>query len=221
MLASLAYGSTALREAGDLDVLVRRGDIVRARRLLVQRGFHPVFPTASDVEARYLESLGEREETRYLTGHCEHHLVRPRAMLNVDLHWALALREFWLPVKESEVWSWLKPQVFAGRSVAGFPPEEMLLVLCINGAKDCWERLDRICDVAELLRSHPEMDWRRVFSRAKRFGGMRMVCLGLRLAADLLHAKLPEPAAQQIMADRSVLKLGAMCWTAVVCRAGR
>ena len=188
ILAHTAYGSTALREAGDLDLLVRRRDIVAAKRLLAAQGFSPAFPTATEKEAAWLQALTGHREVAYLMRHCEHHMVRRQGRVNVDLHWALALREFWLPVKEREVWGWLTPQKFAGRVVSGFAAEEMLLVLCINGAKDCWQRLDRICDVAQLLASHPDMDWRRVFACAARFGGVRMVCLGLWLAADLLGA---------------------------------
>jgi hypothetical protein len=204
ILASAAYGSTALREAGDLDLLVRRRDIVAAKRLLAAHGFSPAFPTASEKEAAWLQSLAGRREISYLTQHCEHHMVGRQGLVNVDLHWALALREFWLPVKEREVWGWLTSQKFAGRVVSGFAAEEMLLVLCINGAKDCWERLDRICDVAQLLARHPDMDWRRVFARAARFGGVRMVCLGLRLAADLLGAMLAPSALVRIAADGTI-----------------
>jgi len=35
--------------------------------------------------------------TRYLRWHCEHHLYYEPTRLNVDLHWALALREFAVP----------------------------------------------------------------------------------------------------------------------------
>ena len=46
MLALEAYGNTAMREAGDLDLLVHRRDTLPAKRLLVSRGFRPIFPTA-------------------------------------------------------------------------------------------------------------------------------------------------------------------------------
>lgn len=207
MLASSVYGSTALRESGDLDLLLRRRDIVRARRLLMQYGFQPAFPTADETEAAYLRSLTGRREIRYLTSHCEHHLVHPDGPVNVDLHWALALREFSLPLKEADLWSWLKPRQLNGRTVPGFEAEEMLLVLCINGAKDCWERLDRICDVAQLLRGGRDLNWQRVFEAAARVGGVRMVCLGLLLAADLLDAALPPAAIERVRADTALPRL--------------
>jgi hypothetical protein len=207
LLALEAYGSTALREAGDLDLLVDRSDALAAKRLLVDRGFRPAFPTARGPEIPYLENLSGEREARYVASHCEHHLIHERGALNIDLHWALALREFALPLESRELWSWLKPRQFCGREVPGFGPEELLLVLCINGGKDCWERLDRICDVAELLGNTPEMNWKTVFSRASSFGCLRMVLLGLRLASELLGADLDRAVIDRMNADRKVKSL--------------
>ena len=80
------YGNAALREAGDLDLLVRPHDIVATKRLLVQRGFRPIFPTSTPSEAAYLAALTGSREVDYLTTHSEHHLVARQGMVNVDLH---------------------------------------------------------------------------------------------------------------------------------------
>ena len=101
----------------------------------------------------------------------------------------------------------MKPQPLAGRTVHTFGAEEMLLVLCINGAKDCWERLDRICDMAQLLRSHRRINCNRALKIARRIGAMRMLSLGLRLAADLVDAELPEELAGAAYGDETVARL--------------
>ena len=142
---------------------------------------------------------------RYLLDHSEHHLVHPDGMLNVDLHWALALQQFALPLSQRELWNWLKPQNLGSREVLGFSPEELLLVLCINGTKDCWRRLDRVCDVAELLQSHPKLDWPRVFHLAGQIGSMRMLCVGLKLAAELLGSRVPHAVMARVTADAAVV----------------
>jgi len=207
MLAAVAYGGFARREAGDLDVLVRQRDIAAAKALLESLGHAAVFPTATARESAYLRSLTGRRQAAYLSRHSEHHLVRERGTLNIDLHWALTLREFSLGIRPDELWSWLVPVPLAGRTMYSFAPEELLLVLCINGAKDCWGRLDRVCDVAQLLDRHPSLDWGRVFGRAKRIGALRMVRLGARLAADLLGARLPEGVEETVRRDELAGKL--------------
>src|SRR3712207_8653927 len=40
-----------------------------------------------------------------------------------------------------------------------------LLILCVHGTKHIWGRLSWICDVAELLRTQPDMDWEYVLDR--------------------------------------------------------
>ncbi|HET6252024.1 MAG TPA: nucleotidyltransferase family protein [Tepidisphaeraceae bacterium] len=204
ILAADAYGNPALREAGDLDLLVRRRDIVKARQLLIEHGFLPGYPTATPREVEYLASLQGRQQVQFLLAHSEHHLLREPGSVNVDLHWALALRQFALRLNGRQLWTWLRPRAKGGREILTFGPEHMLLVLCINGAKDCWHRLDRICDVAELLAAHPELEWPIVLKLARQIGAMRMLCTGLKLAETLLASPLPPIAKQQISMDKSL-----------------
>src|SRR5207245_4104462 len=67
-----------------------------------------------------------------------------------------------------------------------------------------WQRLMWICDVAELIRAHQQMDWQRLLEQAKTSGGKRMLLLGLFLANDLLGTDLPEHILPGIQADPKV-----------------
>ena len=116
--------------------------------------------------------------------------------LNIDLHWRLNPPEMTVSFSEAELWTRLESFPLAGRQVLRLAPPDLLLLLCFNGAKDCWERLDRICDIAELLRSHPNIAWGEALDRARSIGVERMVVVGLALAKDLLDAPLtPELSA--------------------------
>lgn len=204
ILAATAFGNSALREAGDLDLLVHRQDILRAYRLLVSLGHHPIFPTATPTESDYLHKLSGDRHNTYLLSHSEHHLLREHGLLNVDLHWALAISDFHLKLSEADLWTWLTPRQFCGRSIQSFAPDELLLVLCINGAKDCWERLDRILDIANLLHRFPNLDFARLFPRARAIGTARMLSVGLRLATDLLGVALPPQTNDAIRHDPTI-----------------
>jgi len=209
VLATDLYRNPSLREAGDLDLLVRRADIVRARNLLISLGHQPIFPTATPAETAHLQKLTGDRETAYVQAHSEHHLVREQGQLNIDLHWALAVSDFYLPLDEKRLWSWIAPRSFIGREIQTFAPEALLLVLCINGGKDCWERLDRICDVAALLARYPTLDWEYVFAQASAIGVLRIVALGLHLAVSLLAGALGPPARKLIESDPSIPRLAA------------
>ena len=200
-LAEAVYGDLSLRDCGDLDLLVRRDDVVRAADRLITLGFRPVFPTSTAREQRYLTALtGSRRDT-YLRQHCEHHFVDEPGEMNVDLHWDVALREFAVRLDVEGMWQRAGCGRIAGRPVRSLAAEDLLLVLCINGAKECWQRLQRVCDVAELLHHCPQLDWDQAFQVARRAGAMRMLLIGLRLAADGLDAPLPQNAIELMRRD--------------------
>ena len=200
-LAARAYRDVALRDAGDIDLLVRRQQIVEAVKLLESSGHRPVFPTSTAAESQYLRRLSGPRREDYLLSHCEHHLVREEGRVNVDLHWAITLREFCLPLNTEGLWQRATTLSLAGREVPVLRDEDLLLVLCVNGAKDCWERLDRVCDVHELIGAAPGLDWERVIDLARRSGAQRMVRLGLALASHLLGATLPSSVETYLHGD--------------------
>ena len=202
MLAAGAYGDVSLREAGDLDLLVKRQDIVRAADLLASLGHRPIFPTSTPREAALLHSLTGDRRARYLRRHCEHHLVSRQSQINVDLHWAIALREFSLEIDTDAVWRRARTISFQGCPTLAMFPEDELLVLCINGAKDCWSRLDRVCDLAMLLKNTPTLDWDLIVASADQARMRRIVLLGLALASGLLGAPLPAYMVDEINRDR-------------------
>jgi hypothetical protein len=208
-LAARAYGDSALRDAGDIDLLVRRADVVAAVALLEEHGLGPAFPTSTPREADYLRRLSGPLRDAYLNSHCEHHLVSNDGASNVDLHWAVALREFSLPLNSDELWERATMGQLVGRTIPALSDEDLLLVLCVNGAKDCWERLDRVCDVAELIRAAPRLGWDRAIDVAKCAGARRMLSLGLSLARGLLGSNLPPDVDAFVRADPQVGSLTA------------
>jgi putative nucleotidyltransferase-like protein len=208
VLSARVYGDISLRDVGDLDLLVRRNDIVRAADLLVSLGHRPFFPTAAAKETAYLESLAGKRRERYLLSHCEHHLVYQPTSLNVDLHWAMSLREFSVSLDIEGIWNRAVLARIAGREVLTLGDEDLLIVLCLNGAKDCWDRLDRVCDVARLLvTSADALNWPLVLSHARQAGVARMLRVGLHLASTLLDAPLPDPALGFVEEDPHVRRI--------------
>jgi hypothetical protein len=125
----------------------------------------------------------------------------------VDLHWAIAERNFSFPLDPECFWRRLERTPLGGNDVLTLSPEDSLLVLCVHGFKDTWERLKHICDVAELIRARRDIDWRLVMERAGTLGSERMLFLGLTLASDLLEVPLPEEVSHKAQADPAVKAL--------------
>jgi hypothetical protein len=81
------------------------------------------------------------------------------------------------------------------------------VVLCVHGAKDFWQKLIWVADIAELVRSYPELDWNQVAQRAGALRAERMLYFGLALASDLLDTKLPPEVVARVEADSAVAPL--------------
>lgn len=207
-LAERVYGSLALRYFGDLDILVREADAPRARALLLAEGYAPTFePTPGQLPA-YL---------RY-----QHHFVfvgRASGIV-VELHYRVREGYFSVAFDCERLLARAQPAQLGGRPVALLAPEDTLLTLCVHGASHCWERLIWVCDIAEFLRAHPQIDWAALCDEARRLGALRMLALGLRLAELLLGAQLPAELPAALREDRRAQALaGQVLGQVVVARA--
>jgi hypothetical protein len=191
-LALSAYGNLALRQFGDLDVLVREKDFPAAKELFLAEGYRP------------WKDLTPQEEALLLRSNHAFTLVRPQDGLRLDLHWRITQERYAFEFDVESLWARAIRVPFCGRDILGLSPEDSLLVLCIHGSKHGWERLGWICDVAEVLRKEPELRWDEILSRSAGLHILRAVLLGLHLAKSLLDAPLPEPIVSAIRGDRGV-----------------
>lgn len=86
----------------------------------------------------------------------------------------------------------------------GLCPEDLLILLCVHGSKHAWEQLKWVCDVAELVRRRPALDWSRVLFQAGEWRCRRLVLLGLAMAHSLFDTAVPRTILQEIEADADI-----------------
>lgn len=191
-LAVSVYGNVALRQFNDLDLLLCEQDIFPARDLLIARGYRPLFSLTPAQEAAHLRSIGQLP------------LKHPDRNVQVDLHAKIMPR--WFPFSINlEYWEGrLETLSLGGQEVPVLAREDLLLVLCVHGAKHLWAGLDWIRDVAELIRVYPDMNWERVLRQAKEMHSVRMVLLGVFLASAVLGAILPEKVRSLASSDSAI-----------------
>lgn len=196
-LAAGAFGHLALREFGDLDILVRRRDVPAARETLVSMGLSPyrrLSPRQEDLHFRYesaFEYLGDNG-------------------LMVELHWELTSWRSLFPLDPESLWDRLDPVSVAGRTVYTLPPHDLLLYLCAHGAKHRWERLQWVCDIAELSQAR-EWPWTEILNRAASSGVRRLLLVALSLAEVLLDVEFPAAVRVQMEADSVARELAIQC----------
>jgi Uncharacterised nucleotidyltransferase len=193
VLAVQAYGDIALRQFGDLDIIVPQAEILEAHRALAGLAFHPTNPQSDPQVSRQVP--GQYAYSNEICGtHIELHTESTLRYvpMRLDLEPLLARREALL---------------LANRELRTFSPEDSLVLLAVHGSKHFWDRLGWIADIAALAQSFRGLDWEMVMERARSLGAERMVLLGAGLAHDLLDAPLTDRVASLLERDSVTRRL--------------
>jgi hypothetical protein len=187
VLSARCYGDPGLRQYGDLDLIVRDKDILRSTELMTSLGYEPRVPLTA-IQAKKIpgEYVFRQSSTKLL----------------VEFHTELTFRYHPRPLPVEKLFERQVRVKIDAHDVPALSPEDELILISIHGAKHFWEQLSYIADVAAFV-SRQDLDWARVRSSAEEVGGERMLNVGLRLAADVLDAPLPENVAALVRSDRS------------------
>ena len=190
VLAMLVYGDLALREFGDLDLLLPKDCVARAKTLLADRGYAPYYPMSAQVEAAFLRA----------PNHYHLMLMRGQREMLLELHWKTNAEFPVEPANDPAWWAQLATVRFDDRDVRCFAAHELVLALCLHGSKHHWTNLNWLVDVAEYVRQQPALDWSWILARADRLRAGRRLALGLHLLRRPLDLPLPAPV-QTWLAD--------------------
>lgn len=194
LLALIAYDNIALRRFVDLDVIVPKHDVLKARDILLAHGYTPAKSLSLDQQELLLRTQHNMQFSRD-----NHRLI-------VELHWEVAPHLFASTVDAARLWQNLVTVDLNGTQVKTLSPEDQIFSLCVHGSRHLWERLAWICDIAELVARH-EFDWEALLRRAASADCERMFLLGLKLAEHLLQAPLPAPVKERCDADERLRSL--------------
>lgn len=192
VLADRLYGGIGRRHIGDLDLLVRPADALRADGVLQAAGLRRTRPDFS---------LTPRQARAYLALKPEFEYHAPATPLRVELLWRLeGLPRSIDPFAGAVVCS---P---GGQPVRTLAPGLEALYLFQHGARHGWFRLFWLLDIALLLRA-PGCDWTRVAEEARASGLERSLFQGAALARDLLGATVPPALAPSAREERAIAAL--------------
>lgn len=195
VLAKTLFGDPALRQSGDLDLLVPKRCVSSALDVIGSRGY------------QLRQSLGAGQDAAYRRYHNQFELERPDQMILAELHWNPHPRIMAVRFDTKGLWERARPIPFEGRSVLSLSCEDYLIFLCVHGSKHFWWRLKWICDIHEFLDAHTAIDWNLCFELSRKQGCERMLLFGLALAEALLGTELPQPVRDRIHADPKVRQL--------------
>ncbi len=177
-LAELVYDNPALRFMGDLDLLLKKDDLMRIDGLLLEMGCTPT------VQNRIVGK--DNNEFVY---------VMPKRDVSLEIHWSILSSTFPFAIDTDGQWKRSRPALIAGVDAAVLCPEDLLLHLCLHaGCTHAFEPgLKLFCDISEILQhTGKDMDWSLVQRLAREWGIEKCVYLTLKLTRELLGVSLPQ-----------------------------
>ncbi|MCI5191544.1 MAG: hypothetical protein D3915_00215 [Candidatus Electrothrix sp. AU1_5] len=179
-LAQIVYGNIALRPMGDIDILVKKEDLLQAKEHLLGLGYTPF------------------KETDIATACANSQHLPPMLKQDappVELHWTIEnpTRPFTIDIEG--LWQRAQPASVGGVDTLTLSPEDLLLHLCLHTAAHHLysNGLRALCDIRESIRHYrEELDWKTVQLRAEEWGVSNAIYLTLYLAKSLLGAEVPD-----------------------------
>ena len=201
-LAEQIYGDVTLRMFADLDIIVQKDDVLRAKNILLLEGYCPEF------------QLNEEQEKTLLRFNCEYNFHHKARRVSVEVHWRLAWSGHALDFDINSIRPSMKDISLQGRSVPAIPPEDLLMALCIHATKHCWldNTFKMILDLAALGCRCRDTDWSLALSRAEDMDMKRILLLGISLAERLAGKEILEEVSEEATGDPVANEIAQRVW---------
>jgi hypothetical protein len=195
-LSQAAYANINLRWFSDLDVLVAEENALKARDLLIANGYSCETQIAGDTEEAFL-----RKENCFA-------MVNSSNNINIDLHWELTGRYSLVSLYLEDVIARATTIKLVGWQIPTLSVEDNIVCLCIHSSKHCWQPLEGINCISELVRNTEKINWLNVFERSRHLRAHRIVLLGLLLCHLLFDLELPSLVMAELDDDKRLIKHG-------------
>lgn len=180
-LAQLLYRNPAMRQFGDLDIIVRSRDFGRAKEALIDLGYDPGLHLSPRQEYALLRSGYE----------CSFGLNSERNLL--ELQWQIVPRFYSINFDIDAFFNRSIPIDLDGVSLQTIGLEDLLLVLCVHAAKHEWCQLGMLRDIATLAQF--DLDWDWIIAESRRLGILKILQVSLlavrKLSKISLRMQLP------------------------------
>ncbi|MDJ0707494.1 MAG: nucleotidyltransferase family protein [Leptolyngbyaceae cyanobacterium MO_188.B28] len=182
LLSSQLYGDMALRQPGDIDLLVDPAASAQALDLM----------RSTDYQWQVAQHWNLTQQKLYIGQQGEISWMSSQKRLSLDLHfrWSRNPRLFCLAFDQA--WrSATELTVNRGNTVRVLCPEHQILYLSVHGAVHQWSRLIWLMDIAMLVKHYQTLNWEALHEFAFRLKVRRAVGQALLLTEKYLGIEIP------------------------------
>ena len=180
-LAEALYGDMALRQGGDIDLLIHARHLAPIQDAVRELGYVPQCNLSAAEQRASLKSGYE----------CVFDAQAGQNLLEVQ--WAILPGFYAIDFKQEDLFRRAVSISVAGQVMKTPSPEDLFLVLSVHAAKHVWGRLIWLCDLARIM-VLPQLDWAWISDEARKLGIVRILRVSLLLTRRLLHVDIPAAA---------------------------
>lgn len=189
VMSVLIYGDLGLRQFSDIDVLVRRKDVPKAKRILLSNGYQP--PERIPLSREW-------------------HFFNNEADVRLDLHDRIT--SYVMPdLRDYEIfWQARQSVTLLGQQIDSFSIEHTVLMLCMQISNDWQDRrklLSKICDLSTYLETQTAIDWPKFLAFAESQGLRKSVLVALFITQRFHGVQMPQAIRRAIEADTLIASL--------------
>ena len=190
VLAAMGYRHIGLRQFTDIDILIRKSDLIRIKTLLAGHGY--------DSENGVVEFENE----------CELYLQKNNRNLKLDIHWSLVESHYGYEYTVDSLFSRARNIALAGTKILSLCQEDVLLATVFHHGKEGWKELRYIADLGGLINRQKDLDWNFLIEKSKQLGTERNLFLGLYLTNKLIPGHFSDVVSPILKNDSFCKKIG-------------
>jgi hypothetical protein len=189
------YDSLFLREYKDVDLLIRSSELERAKAVMEGQGYR-LADWLDEAPEKTLNEFHEPQHVTYIRVQSAHDTG-----VQVELHWGIATSFEAFKADEARLWRRVRRETIGGFTLPMLPPDDMLIILLMHGAKHMWGSLHWLYDLSAFVQRHPDFDWSALLAETARRGVKRLTLVSFVTAEQVLGLPLPAALEQAVDAD--------------------
>ena len=187
--AERLYGDVTLRTWEDLDVLVPHDQVLRARKALLAEGFIDAGPFNARLASTETGGWGQIAFTAGGPG------------VQLEIHWEVTAGFSVSSLRPESLFARAVSMRLLDREVLTPHPVDLMLITCLNGARDRWNAVERMLGLALQVRNTDPAEWPRVLATARETGCRRRVATAVGHICRVFALPVPSDVAQALARD--------------------
>ena len=196
-LAEAVYKNIGLRPMGDVDILVRREDLRRAKKKMSELEYAFIYDN-------YPEAFNEQFG-------CELEYFKKVNKINLkglqlELHWDFMPMQKCIEIEIGRIWRNAQAASLANIDVLAMRHEDLLLYLYVHLKKHRFVGLRWFCDITEIVKCY-KLNWEYIIESAKRYRISMLVYYVLYLGRELVDCPIPADVLDKLRPNRFKMKL--------------